>query len=298
MTIVSSVRVYPVKSLAGIEVRDAAVEPWGLRGDRRWMVVDSGGEVVTARERHALLSVRATPDDEGGVTLEADGASSLRVAPPTGPADVPVGLSRLDRATSAGAAADAWLSAVLGEPLRLVWLDDPRRRSVSPKHGGQDGDPLSLADAGPLLLTSTASLRQLDAWVREEAERRGEPQPQPLAMLRFRPSVVVEGDLEPFEEDRWQRVRLGGVTYRFAEQCDRCVLTTLDPVTTGGGKEPLRTLARHRRWDGKTWFGIRVIPTSEGRLAVGDDVEVLERSAADDLSAPDVSSAPRARRPA
>jgi uncharacterized protein YcbX len=299
VTIVSSVRVYPVKSLAGIEVQGADVERWGLRGDRRWMVVDRDGEVVTARERHALLSLRATPDGEGGVTLDADGAPSLHVSPPTGLPDVPVELSRLDVATSAGPDADAWLSSRLGEAVRLVWLDDPRRRPVSPNHGGLDGDPLSLADAGPLLLTSTASLQQLNVWVREEAERRGESQPEPLEMLRFRPSVVVDGDLEPFEEDRWELVRLGEVTYRFAERCDRCVMTTLDPATTRGGKEPLRTLARHRRWDGKTWFGVRLVPTSVGRLAVGDRVEVAQVSSPPaGLSAPDASSAAPARRPA
>jgi uncharacterized protein len=273
---VARVRVYPVKSLAGVDVAAATVEPWGLRGDRRWMVVDPAGAVLTARERHALLSVRATPDGEGGVTLDADGSASLHVHPPAGPADVPVGISRLDRATAAGQGADRWLSDVLDEPVRLVWLDDPARRPLSPAHGGRAGDPLSLADAGPLLLTSTSSLAQLEVWMRQEADRRGEPEPAPLDMRRFRPNVVVDGDLEPFVEDGWRSLRLGESTYRLAEHCDRCVMTTLDPDTALGGKEPLRTLARHRHWDGTTWFGVRLVPTSGGALAVGDQVEVLE----------------------
>jgi uncharacterized protein YcbX len=293
---VSRVRVYPVKSLAGLDVGRTPVEPWGLRADRRWMVVDRRGEVVTARERHALLSVRATPDDEGGLTLEADGAPSLHLDAPDGPADVPVGISRLDRATSAGERADRWLSGVLGEALRLVWLDDPRRRPLSPDHGGADGDPLSLADAGPLLLTSTASLGQLDSWVRREARQRGEPEPAPLDMLRFRPNVVVSGDLPPFVEDTWRSVRIGDVTYRFAEHCDRCVMTTIDPATTDRGKEPLRTLARHRRWGGKTWFGIRLVPTARGTLGPGDGVEVLSRAALSARAA--AAGAALGRRPA
>lgn len=265
-----------MKSLAGVEVPAADVEPWGLRGDRRWMVVDRWGDVVTARERHSLLSLRATPDDDGGLTLDADGAPSLHVDPPSGPADVYVRLSRIDRATSAGADADGWLSSVLGAQVQLVWLDDPRRRPVSPNHGGEDGDPLTFADAGPLLLTSAPSLRQLDVWVAEEAQRRGESAPRPLDMVRFRPNVVVDGELPPFGEDAWRSVRLGALTYRVAEPCDRCVMTTLDPATTEGGREPIRTMARYRRWDGKTWFGMRLIPTSAGQLTVGDDVEVLD----------------------
>jgi uncharacterized protein YcbX len=261
-------------------VSRADVEPWGLRGDRRWMVVDRWGDVITARERHSLLSVRATPDDDGGLTLHADDSPSLHVDLPHGPADVYVRLSRIDRATSAGAEADRWLSDVLGAPVRLVWLDDPRRRPVSPNHGGEDGDPLTFADAGPLLLTSAASLQQLDEWVAREAARRGEAEPAALDMVRFRPNVVVDGDLPPFDEDAWRSVRLGGVTYRVAEPCDRCVMTTLDPATARGGKEPIRTMARYRRWEGKTWFGIRVIPTAVGTLTVGDEVEVLSRAGA------------------
>lgn len=291
---VARVRLYPVKSLAGVDVAAADVEPWGLRGDRRWMVVDAAGEVLTARERHALLSIRATPDDEGGVTLHADESASLHVPPPAGPADVAVGISRLDRATAAGQEADCWLSDVLDEPVRLVWLDDPARRPVSPAHGGRAGDPLSLADAGPLLLASTSSLAQLEEWMREEADRRGEPDPAALDMLRFRPNVVVDGDVEPFVEDRWRSLRLGEGTYRFAEHCDRCVMTTLDPGTRRGGKEPLRTLARHRQWDGKTWFGVRLVPTSGRTVAVGDEVEVLE--AAEEVSARAGSAAASDRR--
>jgi uncharacterized protein YcbX len=293
---VARVRLYPVKALAGVDVAAADVEPWGLRGDRRWMVVVPSGAVLTARERHALLSVRAAPDDEGGVTLEADGSASLRVPPPAGPADVPVGISRLARATAAGQEADRWLSDVLDEPVRLVWLDDPARRPVSAAHGGRAGDPLSLADAGPLLLTSTSSLAQLESWMRQEASRRGEPEPGALDMRRFRPNVVVDGDLEPFVEDRWRSLRLGEATYRFAEHCDRCVMTTLDPDTVLGGKEPLRTLARHRQWDGATWFGVRLVPTSGGVLAVGDEVEVLEE--AEQLSArAGLAAAPARRSP-
>jgi hypothetical protein len=55
------------------------------------------------------------------------------------------------------------------------------------------------------------------------------------------------------------------------------VLTTIHPDTAVKGREPLATLARHRRWDGKTWFGVQLIPDTPGaELAVGDEVEVLD----------------------
>ena len=65
--------------------------------------------------------------------------------------------------------------------------------------------------------------------------------------------------------------------------CDRCVLTLVDPDTASKGKEPIATLARHRRWDGATWFGMNLIPDTPGAtIRVGDEVEILESVPAPD----------------
>ena len=66
-----------------------------------------------------------------------------------------------------------------------------------------------------------------------------------------------------------RRVTIDDVEFRVAKPCDRCVMTTVDPVTLASGKEPLRTLARYRRWDGKTWFGAYLIPDGSGHISVG-----------------------------
>jgi uncharacterized protein YcbX len=97
-------------------------------------------------------------------------------------------------------------------------------------------------------------------------------------MTRFRPSVVVELDEEPFAEDAWTNVRIGDVDFRLGEQCDRCAMTMIDPQSLAVGKEPLRTLARHRRRNGKTWFGIRLVPVTTGTIRVGDVVTCERRS--------------------
>jgi len=104
------------------------------------------------------------------------------------------------------------------------------------------------------------------------SERNEEPPTAPMVMGRFRPSIVVDHPDDPFAEDEWKDVRIGGVELRFAEHCDRCVVTTIDPHTRLAGKEPLRTLARHRRWSHKTWFGVRMIPSTTGVIRVGESV--------------------------
>lgn len=111
---------------------EAAVEPWGLAGDRRWMIVDPGGDVVTARERPRLLLVTPFPGDDA-IRLTGLAMPDLTVPVPAGDDLIPVTVwdSKL-LASPAGDAADAWLSEVAGEPVRLVYLDDPTRLVAEP----------------------------------------------------------------------------------------------------------------------------------------------------------------------
>lgn len=271
MTIhVESVHLYPIKATGPVSVDSAAVELAGLRHDRRWAIVDPTGVRLNATTHDALLGVTAMPGDGGALVLSAEGRTDLEVAVPVGGRSVPVDVKRLPTAVDAGDAAAEWFSALLQENVRLVWQDDTARRPISESHGGLGGEPLSLADTAPLLLTSTASLAQLNDWIATDHE------PHEMLMARFRPNVVVSGDLVPFAEDDWRSLQIGGVPYRFAEHCDRCVVTTIDPSTREHGKEPIRTLARHRKWDGKTWFGVRIIPLTTGVLSVGDTVSIGE----------------------
>lgn len=199
-----------------------------------------------------MLSLRATTLDSGGVRIESV-AESLHVDVPVHAEPVAVGHAGQGTALPAAAGANAWLSTQLSRPVRLVWQPDPTRRALDPDEGGLVGDHVSLADVAPLLLTSESSLAQLDAWTADEIP--------PLDMVRFRPNIVIDGDpVTPFAEDSWSSIQLGDVRFRVLGPCDRCVMTTIDPATLERGKEPIRTLAKHRRWDGKTWFGIWLVP--------------------------------------
>ncbi|MBO4271320.1 MOSC domain-containing protein [Microbispora triticiradicis] len=258
----AEIRTYPIKSGKGLPRLSAKVLPWGLEGDRRWGVVDPMGELIWVGEYPRLLSVSAMETPEGGLHLSAKDLGELKVPPATGDT-ISLNCSTLDRAVLAHADAHEWFTRLLGKPARLVWLHEPERRTLSEKTGG-------LWD-GPLHLVSRSSLRRLDDWIAEGAVERGERPPDPLDVARFRPNLIVDG-AEPFEEDAWTSVRVGEIEFRVSMLCDRCVATTWDPATQERGKEPLRTLAKHRRWDGNTWFGIRLVPTNLGELRVGDEV--------------------------
>jgi uncharacterized protein YcbX len=218
-----------------------------------------------------MLLLTASPRDGGGIVLRAPDGSMFPVEVPDDGPTAPILLSRLDSARLASREANEWLSSELREDVRLAWLDDARRRSVSPAHGGHPGDALNLSDAGPLLLTSKASLEEVNTWVAAEAQESKAPV-QNITMRRFRPNLVIGGTLTPFIEDGWRRIEVGDVAFRFGEHCDRCVMTTIDPETLATGKQPLRALARHHQWGHKTWFGIRLVPISVGRISVGAGV--------------------------
>ena len=276
--IVSDVIRYPVKSCRGERLATARVEPWGLAGDRRWMIVDAAGDPVTAREYPPLVLVTPRIGD-GVIHLARPAAKDLTVLVPTGNARVPVNVWGGPLAAApAGAEASDWLSEMTTEPVRLVYLDDPSQRRPNPAYS-RPGDRVSLADGYPLLLASAGSLDRLNELI-AAGPRAAEG---PLPMTRFRPNVVVAG-APAWAEDGWRRLRIGPVMFRAAKGSDRCLFTTIDPDTAAKGKEPLTTLARYRRWDGKTWFGVNLIPDAPPPGAVirpGDPVEIVQQAEPD-----------------
>ncbi|MEV6315242.1 MOSC N-terminal beta barrel domain-containing protein [Streptomyces sp. NPDC051776] len=269
-TVLSSVHLYPVKSVAGCARSEAVVEPWGLAGDRRWLLVEPDGRFVTQREHPRLALASATPLPDGGIEVAAPGREPLAVDVPEPSATTVVEIWR-DKveAVPAGPAAGAWFSDWLGTEVRLVHLDEPaRRRPVDPQYG-RPGETVSFADGFPLLVTTAASLDALNSLI-AQGDHADEG---PLPMNRFRPSVVLDG-ATPWAEDGWIRLRIGEISFRVVKPCGRCVITTTDQRTAERGKEPLRTLARHRRFDDKLVFGQNLIPEGTGTIRVGDPVEI------------------------
>ncbi|MBX3726161.1 MAG: MOSC domain-containing protein [Xanthomonadales bacterium] len=257
---------YPLKSAAAQPLAQATVEPRGLKGDRRWLVVDADGRFLTGRQLPALVRIRAVamPD---GLVLQSPGSPTLALPKPNAQQRrrrVRIWKDDVD-ALTCGADADAWLSRVLGRPVSLVYMDAGARRPVDPVHA-RPGDEVSFADGYPLLLLSAAALATL-----------GERVGRPMAALRFRPNLVV-GGCPAHAEDGWRRLRIGEVEFEAAKPCTRCVFTLVDPDTgvPDPQGEPLASLKAYRRGDSGVTFGVNLIPRGEGRLRTGDAVVVLD----------------------
>ncbi len=261
----SSLHLHPLKSAAVVDVDTLDITPRGPEGDRRWLVVDGDGRFVTARQQAELVQIRALADGDG-LRLSAPGMPAIAVAAPTADA------ARLHvriwddavEASTADAGADAWLSAYLQRPVRLVHMDARSARPVDPDYGEPD-DEVSFADGYPLLAISQAALDALNAKLLS-----------PIPMARFRPNLVIANSAA-HAEDGWRRVRIGSLMFDAVKPCTRCVFTTIDPATgrrdpTG---EPLRTLKTYRRSAAGICFGMNLIPRSTGRLRLGDHIDVL-----------------------
>ncbi|HEX6499938.1 MAG TPA: MOSC N-terminal beta barrel domain-containing protein [Micromonosporaceae bacterium] len=257
----TSIHTYPVKACHRVDHDRIQVEPWGLSGDRHWMVVDANGLRVTQPQHAGLVHIEPRFSD-GVLTLRAAGHPDLQVPVPDAgePLKVIAGRSVVV-ASAAGPAADAWLARVLDRPVRLAYLKPTHRASGTP-----------VGDSYPLLLTNEASLAAVNDWIAESGSAEG-----PVPMTRFRPNVVVTG-VPPWAEDDWRggRIRIGSVPFRVGKGCDRCVVTTIDQDTAEQGHEPLRTLARHRNINQELLFGVYLIPDAPGEIAVDDPVTVLD----------------------
>lgn len=264
MPSLDSIHLYPIKSTAGMPLARARVTEEGLLGDRRYMVAKPDGTFITARTHPQLQLVVATPM-EGGLQLRYPGLAPLAL--------LEAGFSRSPQSTGVWGdsfsalhtqeRADAWLSLIAGEPVRLLWLGERSDRFRT-----KTGTRVSFADGYPLLLISQASLEDLN--LRSDALHQ---------MSQFRTNLVA-GGTRPFEEDGWKRIRIGEVEFLVAKPCSRCIMTTVEPGSDrfNALKEPLATLSRYRRGeDGEVYFGQNLVALNEGWIEAGSEIEVLER---------------------
>jgi uncharacterized protein YcbX len=280
----TAIHLHPVKACHRVEVDEATVGAGGLVGDREWQVNGDDGKVLSQRS-HPMLALVQPTLCEGGLRLSAPGHGSIDVARP----------ERADRTVSAllgdevpvgdgGDEAAGWLSAVTGTPCRLVALCDAgaRRIDLVP------GQPVSLADATPVLVANEASWRDLQ-------QRAAEP----FGMERFRPNLIVDGP-EPWSEDTWQAFSIGAARLEGVVPMPRCTVPQVDQETGVRHREPALVLRAHRwctgaptlaeGWQpfflGKGLFGLGATIGAPGAVVrVGDALDV-HATAAPLLSAP------------
>lgn len=250
---------YPVKSMRGERVDAAAVDRFGLAGDRVHAVIDTQtGKVASgawrARRWADLLDWSATcrtePDDRHRVP-------EVGIEAPTGA-----------RLRSASSRIDEELTEALGRDVRLATrgLEDD-----TVMYG--DAPPGSFQDVATLHLVTTGTLTRLSELAPETS----------FDVRRFRPNLVIDtGDEPGFIEEGWIGAHLtfdGGVRLRVTDRCRRCVMTTLGQADLPKDAGVLRAAARSN----EATVGVYAEVEVRGTVRVGSTVLPVDS----DLSAGD-----------
>lgn len=219
---------YPVKSMAGEPLPEAEVSWHGLAGDRRWAFVRNG----VTQSGFPWLTLRERHDlshyQPSFVDPSQPDRSPTMVRTPTG-----VVFDVMDCAL----ATELW----------------PQGAHVIKQNRG-------VFDTFPLSLITTQTIARLGEMVGAQ-----------LDVQRFRPNILVAAAADaPFTEDTWvgSVLRIGGMRMRVDKRDGRCVVITIDPVTTQRDPAVLRTVARDRQG----CLGVYGSTVEPGRVAVDDPV--------------------------
>jgi hypothetical protein len=263
--VIAQLHVYPVKSCAGVAVKEAYLTETGLDLDRAWMVVDENNAFLTQREwpRLALIQPQLRSDD---IVLRAPGMLALHLAIDQVEAAVKASIWGQEVAAyDMGATAAQWFSDFLGVKARLVRFDPEHKRASSMSWTGGLEALNQFSDGYPLLLTSEASLNGLNDKLRAAGQ-------EAVTMARFRPNIVLgdapgAGDaMAAHDEDRLEQLEIvtaqGTVRLQPVKPCPRCPIVNIDPLSassTPAVNDMLQTYRQDARLNGALSFGMNTI---------------------------------------
>ena len=275
---VSQLIVYPVKSCAGVQLRQSKLTETGLEFDRAWMVVDASGNFLTQRELPRMTLVQPQLK-HFEMVLRAPGMLALHIA--LDRAETPAQVRLWGKSMAAydmGPIAAQWFTDFLGMPARLVRFD-PAQRHVSDLQW--TGGALALNqfnDGYPVLVISQASLDNFN----EKRAALGFPA---VGMARFRPNIVLGSsangpELLPHDEDRIGPLLIataqGTAQLQPVKPCPRCPIPNVDPATGLSSIDVgdlLQSYRRDARLSGAVSFGMNAIV----QHGVGHVLEVGQR---------------------
>ncbi|WP_338505291.1 YcbX family protein [Erwinia aphidicola] len=265
MISLSRLFVHPVKSMRGMQVSHAQALASGLAFDRIFMITDTDGTFITARQYPEMVLFTPALIVDGLHLSAADGSSaSVRFADFHKDPQATEVWGNQFTALIAPDSINQWLSGFFPRPVQLRWVGPEMTRRVK----RFERVPLGFADGFPFLLVNEASLHDLQQRC-----------PAGVKMEQFRPNLVVSG-ASAWAEDGWASLKIGEIIFDVPKPCSRCVFTTVSPQhgrkhPTG---QPLATLQTFRSaldGSGDIDFGLNLIARNSGVMRAGDAVEIM-----------------------
>ena len=244
--VIQSLHVYPVKGLGGFSPGAWEVTPTGLRFDRHWMLVDeSTGAFVSQRQVTAMAQITATLSENlAELRLDASDWRWSCAVDAQGEIRKTSIWGDVVHAVDLGDEIAKRLSTRLARKVRLVRFGGDQHRPVDSFWTGDEHSHTHFADFGPMLVTTQASLDDLN-------QRRVERGLAVVEMNRFRANIVLGGIAsdEAWHEDQWGSLTIdNALVVDLIKPCARCKVIEVDQTTgesTGDGV--LESLAAFRR---------------------------------------------------
>lgn len=259
--VVKNLIIYPIKSLGPVFFDSIEVGAQGLAGDRQMMLVDAKGKFITQRTKTELVRFQIKKTENGFKVIDRwDQAEALVL-----PEDFTSEVSRVEiwddevQHVLKNEVLSEWFSEVLKESVSLVKLNPKFERGIAEKYQTDYSKSTSFADALPILMCTTASLKAVE-------EDYGL-----FDFMRFRPNIIVKNDIA-FEEDELDELKIGGINFSMKKRCARCQLITVDPHSGQVDKQFLSRLSTYRTKENKVYFGVQLVPGSAGLISVGDSL--------------------------
>ncbi len=260
---ITSLHVYPVKSLGGTNQQSARLSDFGFEYDRYWMLVDENHSFLTQREIPKLcLFTTEIKEDHLAISYQGD---TLQI-PLQLDSDIIHIKSKVWKTKVLGYKENDticdWFSDRLGKRVSLIrhQKEQPRPISKHPDHF------VHFADAHQFAIIGEESMRQLN-------EKSGLDQ----KINRFRANIIFSGG-EPHIEDKWDKIKIGQNTLQSTKSISRCIMTCIEQESAQVGKEPLRTLATYRKgYFSKILFGqyYKLISQQTPEINVGEEIVIL-----------------------
>ncbi len=255
---------FPIRGCRGEAVDMLHFDEWGPIHDRRWMIVDEKGSVVTQHEIPTLACLKATKLSGNQLGLVWYGGripesflTTYHVSYPS--VDVKV-CGQTYPTFMAYETVHPWLSDRLGRPVRLVRIKRDLDRTQNTR------DPRSgFANGSHVLITTEASHKSLLQQF-----------PRPLPLDRFRPTIVLRG-IPSLREDGWigRRIWIGGVVFTITRPHACGTTVNIDQHTGTCDSKLLSTLTEIRGTQDGVHFGVHGEHHKRGAIRIHDPVRLL-----------------------
>ena len=258
---ISELYIYPIKSLAGIQLNEAVMTDRGFQYDRRWMLIDNNNRFISQRECAKMALLKTHISDHQLTVTDTSNNSFINI-PLTTEKQKLIQVSIWDDECLGQLINDDinnWFTNTLGRDIRLVYMPDSTKRFTDPAYAPADSIT-SFSDAYPFLIIGQSSLDDLNNRLNAKVQ-----------INRFRPNIVFTGGA-PYQEDVMDSFTINNIRFNGVKLCARCPIITIDQSDASKGKEPTKTLASYRAKNNKIYFGQNLVHTDKGTITVGDEL--------------------------